>query len=91
MSKGGFVNNSRYRRESRSKSVKERTEFRATLTNAQQLKRLDERLGANVGAKSERARLTAEVVAVAEASTNKVSKNRKSPRASQEVTDDGVA
>ena len=50
--------NSRFRKESRCKAVKDRVEYRATLTPTQQLKRLDERCGAGSGAKKERARLT---------------------------------
>jgi hypothetical protein len=57
MSKGHCVNNSRYRKESRRKACKDREEYRATLTPTQQLKRLDERLGASKGAKKERVRL----------------------------------
>jgi hypothetical protein len=57
MSKGRCINNSRYRKESRRKSCKDRTEYRATLSASQQLKRLDERLGPSKGAKKERARL----------------------------------
>lgn len=57
MSKGGFTNRSRYRKESLVKAAKERSDYRATLTPAAQLKRLDERLGKGIGAKKERERL----------------------------------
>lgn len=58
MSKGNCVNNSRFRKESRRKAVKERSEYRATLSPAKQLERLDARLGTSVGAVKERARLS---------------------------------
>jgi len=57
MSRRGRTNNSRYRKEIRYKAAKERSDYRATLTPLQQLKRLDERLGANKGASKERKRL----------------------------------
>lgn len=45
------------RKEIRCDGVRERTEARATLSAADQLARLDRRLGKGVGAKRERARL----------------------------------
>lgn len=57
MSKRGRTNNSRYRKESLKKDVATRQEYRNNLSAKKQLERLDQRLGLNVGALKERARL----------------------------------
>lgn len=62
--------NSRIRREARVVTTKARVEYRAGLTTAQQLQRLDERLGAGKGAVRERSRLAA-LLEAPPASTNK--------------------
>lgn len=49
------------RREINKKAAEERQKYRATQTPTQQLKRLDERLGAGMDAQKERARLQNQV------------------------------
>jgi hypothetical protein len=53
--------NMRHRKEARRAAAEEMAEERATRTPTQQLKVLDVRLGAGVGASKERAKLTKEV------------------------------
>ena len=55
------INRSRARREELRAEAEERREHRASLSNAQQIERLNARLGEGSGAKRERARLEREL------------------------------
>ena len=55
------INRSRARREELRAGAEERREHRASLSNAQQIERLNARLGEGSGAKRERARLEREL------------------------------
>ena len=57
MSNRGRTNNSRYQKEILKKEAIVRQEYRSNLSAKKQLERLNDRLGSNVGAKKERARL----------------------------------
>lgn len=57
MSNRGRTNNSRYRKETLRKDAVTRQEYRNNLSAKKQLDRLNVRLGTNVGALKERARL----------------------------------
>lgn len=76
-SRGGNVRNQRVRhprREERVQRAQEREALRKSLTPDQQLAILDQRLGKDVGAVRERARLTNLLLQAAESSKTKVKK-----------------
>ena len=74
------INRSRARREELRAEAEERREHRASLSNAQQIERLNARLGEGSGAKRERARLERELEVEATKRTKSKSKTSGSTR-----------
>ena len=77
------INRSRARREELRAEAEERREHRASLSNAQQIERLNARLGEGSGAKRERARLERELEVETEKRKRSKSKTSGSTRDSE--------
>jgi hypothetical protein len=76
MTRSNHVANSHVERQARRDSAHERDTFNASLTPQGRIARLDERLGAGVGAKKERARLAAQMTPKQKSNAKKKEKTK---------------